>query len=55
MTQKGNTIFDERGRALAKFVYYGKRRDIERTPTCTIGEYFAILSWLMDQNEEAAS
>lgn len=55
MTRKGNTIYDERGRALATVWYFGKRRAIERTPACTIGEYFAILSWLMDQDEEAAS
>lgn len=47
--KKDNTIYDENGRPLVKIVNYGKKKRLERTAACTIGEYFAILSWMMDK------
>lgn len=47
--KKDGIIYDEKGRALVKTVYYGKRKVLERTPACTIGEYFAVLSWIFDK------
>lgn len=49
LKKKEGIIYDENGRALVKTVYYGKRKVLARTPACTIGEYFAVLSWLLDK------
>lgn len=49
--EEANTIYDEKGRELAKIDIYGHSRRIRRTPACSIGEYFAILTWLMDRDE----
>jgi len=55
LKKKGNVIYDENNRALVRYVYYGKERVIERTPGCTIGEYFAVLTWLLERNEQVTS
>lgn len=47
--KKEGIVYDEKNRMLARVVYYGERMVLERTPACSIGEYFAILSWLMDK------
>ena len=53
--EEANTVYDEKGRALAKIDVLHNGRRIRRTPACTIGEYFAILSWLMDKDEQVAA
>lgn len=53
--EEANTIYDEKGRALAKVDIFRGGRRIRRMPASTIGEYFAILSWEMDRDEQAAS
>lgn len=53
--EEANTIYDEKGRELAKVDVFRSGRRIRRTPACTIGEYFAILTWLMDKDEQATS
>lgn len=53
--EEANTVCDEKGRVLARiYVYHGARR-VQRTPACTLGEYFAILSWLMDRDEQVTA
>ena len=47
-----NAIFDDRGRALVKILNYNDSVHYERTPACTIGEYFAALTWLMEHDGE---
>ena len=55
LKKKEGIIYDENGRSLVKTVYYGKRKVLARTPACTIGEYFAVLSWLLDKENGEAS
>ena len=52
LKKKSNIIYDENNRILARIVYFGKRKTVERTPACTLGEYFAILTWLLERNEQ---
>ena len=52
--EEANTIYDEKGRALATVDVRRGKRFIKRTPACTIGEYFAILSWEMDNEQTSA-
>lgn len=37
------------GRELARLTFLGKNVFITRMPCCTIGEYFCVLSYLMDE------
>ena len=53
--EEANTVYDEKGRALARIDVCHNMRYIHRTPACTIGEYFAILSWFLDRNEQITS
>lgn len=53
--EEANTIYDEKGRALAVIDIFRSGRRIRRTPACTLGEYFAILSWLMDRDEQVTA
>ena len=41
-------VVDEAGRRLAWLFDNGKFVRVKRLPACTIGDYFAILSWLLD-------
>lgn len=52
---EANTVYDERNRALATISFINRKRSIRRTCACTIGEYFAILNWLMDRDEQIAA
>ena len=54
LEKRSNIIYDEKGRALAKIDFYQQKRHLRRTCACTIGEYFAILCWLMDNDEQIA-
>ncbi len=47
-----NSVFDKDGRKLARLVDYGDYKKVERTPCCSIGDYFAILVWLMEKHGE---
>lgn len=49
LKKKGNVIYDEKNRALVRTVYYGKCKVLERTSACSLGEYFAVLTWLMEK------
>ena len=53
--EEANTVYDEKGRALAKIDVFHSGRRLRRTPACSLGEYFAILTWLMDKDEQTAS
>lgn len=53
--EEANTIYDEKNRALVALEFFRGRRYEKRLPACTIGEYFAILTWLMDRDEQVTS
>jgi len=53
--EEANSVYDERGRELARIETFRNRRRVKRTPACTLGEYFAILSWLMDRDEQVTA
>lgn len=44
-----NLIVDEKNRTLASVALNDGHVEIHRFPCCSIGEYFAILSFLMDE------
>lgn len=44
----GRTVVDERKTPLAKITDFGKYVRVNRLPACSIGDYFAILTWLND-------
>ena len=44
----GDTVIDKYGRQLARLSDYGRYVKVKRLQACTIGDYFAILNWLMD-------
>ena len=53
--ERNNTICDEKGRPLVRIVHFGGKRWLNRTPACTLGDYFAVLCWLMDQDDETTA
>lgn len=53
--EEANTIFDEKRRALMTYTMVNGVRHIKRLPACTIGEYFAILTWLIERDGQTAS
>lgn len=55
LKEEANMVYDENGRALAIIDNYRHNRRVRRTPACTIGEYFAILTWLIERDEETSA
>lgn len=41
-------VIDEKGRRLASIVDYGNFVKVKRFPACSVGDYFAVLTWLND-------
>lgn len=52
---ESNTVYDDKDRALATISFVNKVPRVRRTCACTIGEYFAILTWLIDFDEQVAT
>lgn len=48
----GSTIVDKKGRKLASIVGEGKEVEVHRLPASSIGDYFAVLTWLIDWGYE---
>ena len=46
MIKYGDYVVDEGGRKLARLAPDGWRIRVLRLPRCTIGDFFAILTWL---------
>lgn len=49
---KNNIVTDKDGRELVEVEKYGNRTKLRRLSACTVGEYFAVLSWMMDKEDE---
>ena len=44
----GNFVYDERRVPLAKVLDFGRYVRVIRQPACSVGDYFAILTFLLD-------
>lgn len=51
LREEANVVYDDNDRALVALEFFRGRRYERRLPACTIGEYFAVLTWLMDQED----